>query len=114
MSGTIDRAALESALAQIRAHVSANGPPGSNWLIVLSAAEAHLETLPKPPRMVEVWRVEYCVVNGSREPDSPRWRAGIWTYLTKAEAEAEVAGIKDSRDFIAVHVTGPHLQEVPS
>lgn len=101
----IDRSKLESALA----HFPRNARRGFSqpMQIVLEAAEAHRETLPKT-KMVEVWRCEWVISWGG--PD--RLQLGCQSYWSRAEAEREAERLGPGAKCI--RVTGPHQQEVPA
>ncbi len=73
---------------------------------VLAAAES---TLPKT-KMVEVWAV-WCLSEGGG--DLVGYIAEAIAYPTKAQADEEARkSINDGN--LGVHVTGPHMQEVPA
>lgn len=71
--------------------------------LILSAARAHLSTLPRV-KEVEVWRVEYSV-NGV--PSILQWR-------TRDAADAWIRGASPLPYIECVSVTGPHKQKVPA
>src|SRR5690242_15631782 len=84
-------------------------PINRDLVLILDAAKS---TLPKT-KEVEVWRVEYAVVNGARD-DPEAWRLGTWTYRTEADARKEEEEARNmGSSYDCIRVTGPHKQTVP-
>lgn len=108
---TIDRAALEEAIRVRREQLawwkdSDLGRPSME--LVLAAASAHLESLPKT-KMVEVWRVEMA----EKKPDGS-WKAIAYTFESEGDAARDADFMRREPGFSCVKLTGPHLQEVPA
>lgn len=110
---TIDRTALEKAIQRVAnleemlakfEWVEAREQRKS-LLLLLAAARAHLESLPKTA-MVGVWHTEMALHTEGR------WRPSVNAFLTKEEANdsARALGSLGAR---CVRVTGPHQQEIP-
>ena len=88
-----------------------------NLTVLRNAAIKHLETLPKPPKVVDTWHVEYVY----------RRNGGAWTprlaLCTSAAEAEEIACDKRSprpspshfrEEYANVVVTGPHKRSVPA
>lgn len=100
-----ERKALEEALAYYAAFATHPGFStwGSELIAVLEAARKHLETLPKPPRLVETWYVEYAY----------RGQPKLQVFTEREAAERRACTKRQQgRDF--VRVTGPHMRQVPA
>lgn len=100
MSTPVDRGALEKAIEWLEER---HNPEGPTVAILLAAARAHLDTLPRT-KMVEVWRVEGAI-HGSPH---------ICNASTRDEAERIARNHRATPDFACVKVTGPHQQCVPA
>lgn len=95
-------------LGHLDPSVSYMGVP-LHWFDVIMAAAR--STLPRT-KMVEVWRVEFCVVSGDTRSAEP-WRAGVWTFRERIDAKVE-ANKAMPPNYRCVRITGPHQQEVPA
>lgn len=105
---TIDRAALERELSR---YLSPDKYNPDGFGVLLAAASAHLESLPKPPRMVEVWRVEFAAVKANT---LATWEAASASFPHRALADDYARAVAKWPLTACIKVTGPHLQEVPS
>lgn len=103
-----DRVKLEEAIKDGRN--MCNGMPWASWFqmmeTLLAAAQAWADTLPKT-KMVEVWRTEFVFwING-------RWQPTVNVFLSISDAE-QSGKTMTGLGAKCVHVTGPHMQEVPA
>lgn len=96
----MDHTKLREAIDHVRDDVSSRSC--ARCQLVVAAATAHLETLPKT-KMVEVWRVEFVGSNGHPHAN---------TYWTEADAKESLTWLR-GHSVSCIRVTGPHQQEVP-
>lgn len=115
----MDRAKLEEAIerckvAPVHYHPEKGLPPfwftGQALEALREATEAHLATLPKPTKMVEVWRCEW-VQYEIPKPFSQSEGSG---EASKKWAEDHANYLRNYSCYSCIRVTGPHQQEVPA
>lgn len=117
----MDRAKLEEAIAYLIGRdgsiSGAHSREGGNYVkcltmlgVLKEAAEAHLATLPKPTKMVEVWRCEW-VQYEIPKPFSQSEGSG---EASKKWAEDHANYLRNYSCYSCIRVTGPHQQEVPA
>lgn len=94
----------------------------SDLSTIIAAARAHLEKLPKPPRAIETWHVEWVALD-----DEGDWELCVETFATRERAEAALAELQGNADLNSgygsaraealrqcARVTGPHQHLVPA
>jgi hypothetical protein len=108
MSGPIDRAALERAINALNQYFMGNSKVCTDLELaqIGAAARAHFDTLPKT-KTVAFWHVEYVVPQESGD-----LKLFVHAAFTEEDARRYAGGI--NRNFLCVHVTGPHQHEVPA
>lgn len=87
-------------------------PAAPQFYEILSAARAHLSTLPRV-KEVEVWRVE-AAQRTLLHTGEKVWHPQVFTYRSEIEARGTAERYDEAGSWRCTIVTGPHLQKVPA